>query len=206
MKVKRSKILTGSLVAVVLVGSFFVACLFYIKETRVHVVDNNSRHKRTHTQTHTYTNRQDTHTHTHTYTSTHTHKHTHIHARTHTHIHTHTHTRTYTHTHIQAHTYTHTHITVSHFSEHKRLHLESSKRNYYIISFTSNNKSNLHSRAWEHVNTCVSSIFCLACQQVTSHPPHYHTVLGDDCPFCFAGDVPCHLARQRRDRGDKHCK
>jgi len=36
-------------------------------------------------------------------------------------------------------------ITVSHFGEHKRLHLESSKRNYYIISFTSNNKSNLHS-------------------------------------------------------------
>jgi len=27
----------------------------------------------------------------------------------------------------------------------KRLHLESSKRNFYIISFTSNNKSNLHS-------------------------------------------------------------
>jgi len=36
-------------------------------------------------------------------------------------------------------------ITVSHFGEHKRLHLESSKRNYYIIDFTSNNKSNLHS-------------------------------------------------------------
>ena len=36
-------------------------------------------------------------------------------------------------------------ITVSHFGEHKRLHLESFKRNYYIISFTSNNKSNLHS-------------------------------------------------------------
>ena len=35
-------------------------------------------------------------------------------------------------------------ITVSHFGEHKRLHLESSKQNYYIISFTSNNESNLH--------------------------------------------------------------
>jgi len=33
-------------------------------------------------------------------------------------------------------------ITVSHFGEHKRLHLESSKRNYCIISFTSNHKSN----------------------------------------------------------------
>ena len=36
-------------------------------------------------------------------------------------------------------------ITVSHFGEHKRLHLESTKQNYYIISFMSNNKSNLHS-------------------------------------------------------------
>ena len=34
---------------------------------------------------------------------------------------------------------------VSHFGEHKRLGLESSKRNYYIISFSSNNKSNPHS-------------------------------------------------------------
>jgi len=31
------------------------------------------------------------------------------------------------------------------FGEHKRLHLESSKRKYYIISCMSNNKSNLHS-------------------------------------------------------------
>jgi len=36
-------------------------------------------------------------------------------------------------------------ITVSHLGEHKRLHLESSKQNYYIISFISNNKSNLPS-------------------------------------------------------------
>ena len=35
-------------------------------------------------------------------------------------------------------------ITYSHFGEHKRLHLESSKQNYYIISFMSNNKRNLH--------------------------------------------------------------
>jgi len=35
-------------------------------------------------------------------------------------------------------------ITVSHFGEHNRLHLESSKQNYYIISCVSNNKSNLH--------------------------------------------------------------
>jgi len=35
--------------------------------------------------------------------------------------------------------------TVTHFGENKRLHLESSKQNYYIISFMSNNKSNLHS-------------------------------------------------------------
>jgi len=34
-------------------------------------------------------------------------------------------------------------ITVSHFGEHKRLHLESSRQNYYIISFMRNNKSNL---------------------------------------------------------------
>ena len=38
-------------------------------------------------------------------------------------------------------------ITVSHFGEHKRLHLESSKQNYYIISCMSKNKSNLHSHA-----------------------------------------------------------
>jgi len=45
----------------------------------------------------------------------------------------------------------HLYITVSHFGEHKRLHLESSEQNYYIISFTSKNKSNLHSsrcRPW----------------------------------------------------------
>ena len=35
-------------------------------------------------------------------------------------------------------------ITVSHFGEHKRLHLESSQQIYYIISCMSNNKSNLH--------------------------------------------------------------
>jgi len=35
-------------------------------------------------------------------------------------------------------------ITVSHFGEYKRLHLESSKQNYYIISCMSNNKSNFH--------------------------------------------------------------
>ena len=34
---------------------------------------------------------------------------------------------------------------VSHFSENKRLDLEIFKRNYYIISFTSNDKRNLHS-------------------------------------------------------------
>jgi len=52
------------------------------------------------------------------------------------------------------------------------------------------------SRLAVRVNTCVSSIFCLARQQVTSPPPRCHTVLGHDCPFCFAGDVPCHLAGQ----------
>jgi len=57
-----------------------------------------------------------------------------------------------------------------------------------------------HPRAWARVNTCVSSIFCLACQQVTSPPPRCHVVLGDDCLFCFAGGDPCHLAGQRRDR------
>ena len=35
-------------------------------------------------------------------------------------------------------------ITVSHFGEHERPHLESSKQNYYIYVFTSNNKSHLH--------------------------------------------------------------
>jgi|AntRauMFilla1563_2_1112583.scaffolds.fasta_scaffold01387_3 hypothetical protein len=34
--------------------------------------------------------------------------------------------------------------TITHFVEYKRLHLESSKQNFYIISFMSNNKSNLH--------------------------------------------------------------
>ena len=35
---------------------------------------------------------------------------------------------------------------MAHSGENKRLHLESSKQNYYIVSFTSNNKSNLHSK------------------------------------------------------------
>jgi len=35
--------------------------------------------------------------------------------------------------------------TVTHFGENERLHLESSKQNYYIVSFMSNNKSNLRS-------------------------------------------------------------
>jgi len=38
-------------------------------------------------------------------------------------------------------------ITVSHCGEHKRLHLKSSKQSYYIISFMSNNKSNLYKQA-----------------------------------------------------------
>ena len=45
-------------------------------------------------------------------------------------------------------------ITVSHFGEQKRLHLESSKRNCYIISFTSKNKSNLHSPLTPHMYVC----------------------------------------------------
>ena len=38
---------------------------------------------------------------------------------------------------IYIHIYINQQITVSHFGEHKRLHLESSKQNYYIISLTS---------------------------------------------------------------------
>jgi len=110
-------------------------------------------------------------------THTYTYTSTHTHIHTHIHIHIHTHTNT----HIHAHTHTHTH-TYSHTHTHT------------------------HTRAWERESPCVSSLFCLACQQVTSPPPRCHTVLGGDCPFCFAGDAPCHLAGQRRDRGDKHCK
>jgi len=36
-------------------------------------------------------------------------------------------------------------LTVSHFGEHKRLHLESSKQDYCIISLMSNNRRILHS-------------------------------------------------------------
>jgi len=43
-------------------------------------------------------------------------------------------------------------ITVSHLGEHKRLHLKSSKQNYYIISCITNNKINLHS------SCCVSEL------------------------------------------------
>jgi len=56
----------------------------------------------------------------------------------------------------------------------KRLHLESSKRNYYIISFTSDNKSNLHSSCfwictyifmnievvWLYVFVCICTYTC----------------------------------------------
>jgi len=48
--------------------------------------------------------------------------------------------------------------------------------------------------------------YSLACPQVTFTPPRSHTVLGDDCPICFAGDALCHLAGQRHDRDGKHCK
>jgi len=68
-------------------------------------------------------------------------------------------------------------ITVSHFSEHKRLHLESSKRNYYIISFTSNNKSNLHS---------FIHIFCTTSQFPLSRPSesmYLHATIGTKFRF-----------------------
>ena len=34
----------------------------------------------------------------------------------------------------------------------------------------------------------------------------YWTICSFDLRICFAIDVPCHLARQQRHRGDKHCK
>ena len=39
--------------------------------------------------------------------------------------------------------------TATHFSENKRLHLESSRQNSYIISFMGNDKSSLHSSVFE---------------------------------------------------------
>jgi len=89
--------------------------------------------------------------------------------------HAHTHMRPCTHTQTQPHIYTHTHT---------HIHAHTHTRTY------THTHTHTHTRAWARVNRCVSSLYCLACQQVTFPPPRCHTGFGVDCPFCFAGDVP----------------
>jgi len=78
-------------------------------------------------------------------------------------------------------------ITVSHFGEHKRLHLESSKQNYYIISFTSNNKSNLHAFSrWGGEPKCRRDAHA-TCSEIPSQEIEIMTKSGD---FSWRGSNP----------------
>jgi len=99
----------------------------------------------------------------------------------------------YTHTHTHTHTHT---ITVSHFCEHKRLHLESSKQNYYIISLRAiikaiftHTHTHTHTRTRTHthnvcvcLSTCLSVCLCLCAllTSASSNQPHFLIILFPD--------------------------
>jgi len=81
---------------------------------------------------------------------------------------------------------------VSHFGEHKRLHLESSKRNYYIISFTSNNKSNLHHYISICMCMCVLIYLLYICLDTYIYKCKVHmyrdTTASEQCYFTGTGN------------------
>ena len=73
-------------------------------------------------------------------------------------------------------TYNNQQITVSHFGEYKRLHLESSKQNYYIISLRAIIKTIFNSMC-VCVCVCVRVRVCIV------------TLIGSLGPMCLTGDL-----------------